>query len=471
MTHTHFASPEELMSALDSAMPDGRWRATLKLLGVKGIADMTQMKDAIGITRDKLVRGLDRLAEFTLDGSPLISRLLKTIRRPSESNRPSAIYILAEGGAKLLRQLGFPDAHAFGLAEDDKAVAHVLSMVSVHILAERSGIQISTDRTISYGDAKILRPDHQITLASGKSFLIEVEQEAKSALLERIKESVAHHHQFFASSASAMCLKEVRMLINVKPGREFDRTVLIWQTAMLQVQNEMGEELNFRLLALPLKHFLDSSEWEAELSDRWTELEAERGSTSPAMAKVSEMISAFRENQLVSDDLVLLSALGQRFEETAGEEILRPNFDMFELVTVIYKAHFGRGRLSTQPIAAIYLLREYLDRHPKFRASLNQAIHFNQGRIVWSQQNILHRMGIVIRRFLAYYGWSGRGLLTVYPRISDEEPRDFEVFCRIERNQQMTIEEQVNGERALGWVLWALFEYAQDIGLGRPEFW
>jgi hypothetical protein len=25
--------------------------------------------------------------------------------------------------------------------------------------------------------------------------------------------------------------------------------------------------------------------------------------------------------------------------------------------------------------------------------------------------------------------------------------------------------------RALAWVLWALFEYAEELGLGRPEFW
>ena len=471
MSNTHFTSSDELMSALDVVMPDQRWRAILQLLGVKGIADMTQMKDAIGLTRDKLARGLDRISEFTLDNSPLISRLLKTIKRPSESNRPSAIYTLAEGGAKLLRQLGFPDAHAFGLTNDDKAVAHVLSMVSVHILAERSGVQISTDRILPYAEGNFLRPDHQITLANGKSFLVEVEQEANSALIERIKESIAHHHQFFTSPASAMYLREVRMLVNVKPGRDFDRTIMFWQTAMLQFENDQHEEINFRIVALPLKTFLDSSEWDEELSDRWTELEAEQGSKSPAMAKVAEMISAFRENQPVIKDLVLLSALAERFEETATQEVLRPNYDMFELMTVIYDATFGHGRFSSVPIASIYLLREYLDRHPKFRASLNQAMHFNQGRMVWSQQNILHRMGIVIRRFLSYYGWSGTGIIKVYPRISDKEPRGFEIFCEIDENSKMTITERVDGERALRWVLGALFEYAQDIGLGRPDFW
>ena len=132
-------------------------------------------------------------------------------------------------------------------------------------------------------------------------------------------------------------------------------------------------------MALPLKTFLDSSEWDEELSDRWTELEAEQGSKSPAMAKVAEMISAFRENQPVIKDLVLLSALAERFEETATQEVLRPNYDMFELMTVIYDATFGHGRFSSVPIASIYLLREYLDRHPKFRAGPKSGNAFQPG--------------------------------------------------------------------------------------------
>ncbi len=124
-------------------------------------------------------------------------------------------------------------------------------MVSVHILAERSGVQVSTDRILPYAEGNFLRPDHQITLANGKSFLIEVEQEANSALIEQIKESIAHHHQFFTSPASAMYLREVRMLVNVKPGRDFDRTIMFWQTAMLQFENDQHEEINFRIGHFP----------------------------------------------------------------------------------------------------------------------------------------------------------------------------------------------------------------------------
>ncbi len=99
MSNTHFTSPDELMSALDVVMPDQRWRAILQLLGVKGIADMTQMKDAIGLTRDKLARGLNRISEFTLDNSPLISRLLKTIKRP-ERIKSAIRYLYAGGGRR-----------------------------------------------------------------------------------------------------------------------------------------------------------------------------------------------------------------------------------------------------------------------------------------------------------------------------------------------------------------------------------
>ena len=137
-----FPSLDEMMKALDAAMPDHRWKGILQVLAIKGIADTRQLQDATGFARDKLMRALDRITGFSLEGSPLISRLSKTIKQPGDVKRPPAIYVLAEGGAKLLHPLGFPTAHAFGLMQDDHAMAHVLSMVSVHILAERAGVQL-----------------------------------------------------------------------------------------------------------------------------------------------------------------------------------------------------------------------------------------------------------------------------------------------------------------------------------------
>ena len=98
---THASSPQELLENLKSAMPDDRWRMILQTLAIKGIADTRQLQDATNFGRDKVMRILDRLAGMSLEGFPILSKLLKTIERSGEANRPPAIYILEEGGARL----------------------------------------------------------------------------------------------------------------------------------------------------------------------------------------------------------------------------------------------------------------------------------------------------------------------------------------------------------------------------------
>jgi hypothetical protein len=487
---SNYTSLEELVETLSSNMPDQRWRAIMEVLAIKGIADTRQLQDATGFGRDKVVRVLDRLAGLYLDGAPMISKLMKTIGRPGEAKRPPAIYVLAEGGARLLRHLGFSDTHAFGLVNDEKAIAHVLSMTGLHLIAKSSGVHITTDQNISYGAEQVLRPDHRVNLPDGKCFLIEVEQRASMKLVDRIKESLTHHQAFFASEEARHFLKEVRMLVNGKPGREFDNTLKVWQAAMLQVENEFGTELNFQLMALPLQIFMSSPEWHEALSNAWVRVDAEGANTSPVLMQTSEMPSAVRlYTSLMGDDIVLLEALAQVFIETTGENLRRPNREMFAVVRTIYAASFrGKGWASYEgsaigeewtideaaglPVVSIYLLREYLNLHRDLRKGLNQAMHFNRGRMVWTQQNILHRMGIVIRKFMSYYGWRPSDFLMVHPMISDNESKDYTVKCEFEyKAGGMDYGEQIRIQKALTWVLLALFEYGQDIGLGRPEFW
>ncbi len=48
----------------------------------------------------------------------------------------------------------------------------------------------------------------------------------------------------------------------------------------------------------------------------------------------------------------------------------------------------------------------------------------------------------------------------------------YSVKCELMPNlPDMSISKRIGNETALSWVLWALFEYGQDIGIGRPEFW
>ena len=477
---THASSPQELLENLKSAMPDERWRMILQTLAIKGIADTRQLQDATNFGRDKVMRILDRLAGMSLEGFPILSKLLKTIERSGEANRPPAIYILEEGGARFLRFIGFSEAKAFSL-QDEIAIAHVLSMVSIHILANRLKIAITTDQTISYGDGKVLRPDHQVQLPDGTDFLIELEQTATMALVERIKTSLLHHQAFFASEESRDYLKQVRMLLNVKPGREFHRTLTVWQAAMVQVENELGKKLDFKIFALPMHSFLDSPEWEAVLSGRWVEADSAKMANSPVAEQTAEMPSALRIAERGFDsqitDVVLLRALAERFRLYAPQQLTQPNWEMFDVVRAIYEAQFeGSGskvdREAALPLISISLLQDLMVEHPKMQRALSQALHYNRGRVIWSQQNILHRMGIVVRRFLSLYGWRSGRVLKVYPITMEDKSMPYSVKCELMPNlPDMSISKRISNETALSWVLWALFEYGQDIGIGRPEFW
>ncbi len=61
----------------------------------------------------------------------------------------------------------------------------------------------------------------------------------------------------------------------------------------------------------------------------------------------------------------------------------------------------------------------------------------------------------------------------------EEGPQDFGVVVRLHPEVLMGEEETVmpgpgevrRAERALAWVLWALFAYAEEVGLNPPPFW
>ena len=169
-------------------------------------------------------------------------------------------------------------------------------MQSVANLASRQAeIQVITDRNLSYAGGRQIRQDHQIILADGRRFLMEIEQQAAPKLLPRIIESLSHKQAFFKSPESAGFQKTIRMLVNLSPGRDFHKTIKVWKEAIRQVVQTSGEELGFSLVVLPFTVFLSSPEWEHELSNRWQRVDPEdRHDNSPAMEQKSRMPSARR---------------------------------------------------------------------------------------------------------------------------------------------------------------------------------
>lgn len=471
-----FDNTADLIQALDKAMRDQRWKPILQAFLPMGLSTTRHVQDATGFPRDKATRCMDQLEGFFLDGVPLVTRHDRTLRVPGGSKRPSTIFLLSEGGAKLLQHLGL-DARACKLKEDT-AILHALCMLSIaHMAARQSDLQVITDKSLPYGDGRQIRPDHQIVPANGRRFLIEIEQQASPKLLPRIMESLANKQAFFKSPESAGIQPVIRMLLNLKPGRDFHKTIKVWKEAMRQVGQTSGQELGFSIMVLPFSVFLSAPEWEEELSNRWQEIDPHDGyDHSSAAEQTSQMPSARRPRRSLEKDIVLLGALAQEFDETIPDEQRWPDWDMLQLVRTIYEAAHGREHNTFEevagvPLVSIYLLREYLNLHPELLTRLRQSIHFNKSKVVWTQQNILHRMRIVIRTFLAYHGWRSSNVIKIYPTIDGDGRGDYTVNCHWNstpnrykfRNSEIT--------DALQWVLWALFEYAEDLGLGRPEFW
>ncbi len=99
----------------------------------------------------------------------------------------------------------------------------------------------------------------------------------------------------------------------------------------------------------------------------------------------------------------------------------------------------------------------------------------------WNVTTILHRMQGVIREFLRYHGYEvGRGVLAVPVSGWEREgAQDFGVEMRLHPEVLIGEKETVmpgpgevrRAEEALEWVLWALFAYAEKVGLNPPPFW
>lgn len=471
-----FDHPTDLMRALDKAMRDQRWKTTLASFLPMGLATIRHVQDVTGFPRDKASRCIDQLQGFFLAGSPLISCHPNALRTPGGSKRPSTIFLLSMGGSQLLQHLGM-DARACDLKEET-AILHAVCMASIAHLAERqSDLQVITDKNIPHGNGKLIRPDHQVILSQGRSYLIEIEQQANPKLLPRIMESLSNKQAFFKSKESVGVQNVIRMLLNVKPGKDFHKTVKVWKEAMRLVMQTNGQELGFSIIVLPFHVFLSSPEWDEQLSERWQRIDPNNSTNdSSAIEQKSLMPSAKRSNRSLEKDIVLLSALAQDFDETIPFEQRDPDWNMPHLVRTIYEAVHGKdhctfNEVAGMPLISIYLLREYLNLHPELLTRLRQAIHFNKTKVVWTQQNILHRMRIVISTFLAYHGWRSSHVIKIYPTIDGDGKGDYTVKCVWESTPSRYRGQYREITDALQWVLWALFEYAEDLGLGRPEFW
>lgn len=498
-------SVDSIQAALESHFEDDRWLRVLEVFVFTGVADAVQLQEATGLSRGQLRRMMERF-ETLLDAG-LIDEVPFSVPRPGRRGRPSTVYQLGKIGAAILRKRGHPDAHPCGL-NTERRLAHARSVLDIRLAATKAGLGVRTEKEIGYVDddqERALRPDNLVTLPDGTQALFEVEQKASLSLLRRIVEGVRNKVAFFNSAEAAQVSSVVRVSINVPRGREWDRTVAVWERATAIVAEEASGDLPFEIVAIPHEEFLDDPDWsKPPVEERWESLfdpaqttafsaiqpvqqDGERQTTPAKQPKLPTGL----KRRAARDDYLIMRAYWQHVLER-GPGLMyahdRPAADpvFFDVMSVIYAASHPPDatpwEAALHPHTSLYLLQRYLRMHPRLLKALSKAIVRGGGSMRWSTPTITHRIQAVTDVFLRYHGFRSGGSLRVSvigPWGRDDDRGDFDIRVRLEPEVLMgegdsvvpTPEEVKVTEDALRWVLISLFVYPQDLGVKRSYFW
>lgn len=468
---------QELWQLIEDSLPETA-RPVLECFVATALADLSQIMKHTNLTRDKVTRVLERLTS-----KELLKTYARPLKRPDRLGKPSVIYQLTQEGANILKSLGHPRADASGL-NDDTATLHRLAMTELHLAANKAGIEIRTDRPLSYNDTE-LRPDHQVTMTDGSNIFFEIEQKASTAILRRIVESLQHKQDFFASHTHPNTLPEVRMLLHLKRNKEWEQTLKVWERALDVVKENAKGKLNFRLFAIPLHEFLEKPDWEHERELFWKEVLPPQPQTVLAVSEPKGFSTLIQRT--AREDRLILRALWQDFtERIVNMGLPKADAEFFQIMHLIYRAsHDEQQALIDQastPHASLYILRRYLEMKQLYKR-IRMELHRGERDIRWNITTILHRMQSVANVFLTAHGWRAYGLLLVQSSANDMKThvtRVFDILVKI-RNPQILMnrddlvvpstKEVQEMEEAVSWVLYALFAYSEELGLGALSYW
>ena len=477
-----------LQQALDKQVRDQAWRKVLHTLAVTGVADNQQLIQATGLQRDKLRRTLEKMSTTAVGFPPLFTTLDQKIVRSGERGAKPRIFRLAESGAVLCKADGLTDARACSL-EEARAIRHALGMLDVHLIALASGLAILTDRNLNYSEEAFIRPDNLVTLTGGQRAIFESEQDARSDFLERIRRSLNNKVAFFESAQAADVSTDVRMLVDLPRGKLWQHTLSIWRHAVEITCEAHAGVIPFRLLAMPLGEFLGNPDWSSEQdSSRWIDLTAKESALPPLTAQplsvMAQQVPAFSN----LERRMVLAALLQHLQENGPPaQQNQPDVDFLYSMRLIYLASqdpFSPALVrSGVPRESLYLLDQYLKMNPALSQQVEQTIQKDARRIHWNQSTALHRMQVVVDAFLEYHGWQSSGPLLAYsytPDYQAHSPRHLSIAVEITdpeillagENTTVPGKQEVQMlEKALAWVLTALFACSHHLGLKKAPFW
>lgn len=507
----------KFQSNLEQMSPDNHWLDVLETCSHTGVASVRQLVTATPLSRDKLRSLLKRFGGLTVDDAILPCVSLK-VPRPGVRGRPSTLYKLGRVGAALLRANGHPNAHACGL-NDARTIAHARAVLDVRLAAEAAGLTVQTERELAYttsdGERGVLRPDALVTLPGGIRIIFELEQVAMMSLLRRIVAILRRKVLFFQSEEASDVSSTVRVVINLPHGRDWDKTIAVWERAVAIVAEENGGKLPFEVVAMPLEMFLATPDWtELPNERRWeplfdpalvstftpalpdqnkdqTLVPTKKGQRSTTMTAQQEILPDDLKRRSAQHDYLIMGAFWQHLLEH-GPSLMhtydrpRPDHIFFDVMTVVYAASHPPDatpwEMSLHPHASLYLLRRYLMMHKDLGRAISKAIARGGGSMRWSTPTITHRVQVIIDLFLRYHGFRSSGSLrasTIGPWERSDHRGDFGIRVHLDPEMLMgdgdgvvpSRDEAKQAADALAWVLRALLAYGEDLGLKQATFW
>jgi len=329
-------------------------------------------------------------------------------------------------GAALLRKHGYPQAHESGL-ETALSISHARAVLDVRLAAVEAGLHVETERELSYGEGRVIRPDNLVTLPNGTKALFETEQWADMSLLRRIVKGLEHREEFFRSEEGKAVSPKVRVLFNVPRGERWDRTLEVWEAAVDTVVRHRGEEMHFQMVAMPLSEFLAGPDWgEPPEAGAWEPVSnpvkvRDVAVSTAAGPEIPESLARISSQE----DRIVLEAYRRYLQSTLGEagELRLPSPEFFQVMKVIYAASNPPLRMedpyaverNVYPYASVYLLGKYLEMHRDLRDALSREMVRGANTVRWTTAVIVHRMQVVIETFVGYHGWRLGWGLHAYP--------------------------------------------------------
>ncbi len=510
---------EYTLSQIYNQLLDVEFVPVLSVFAWTGVTSFPQLETATGLTRKRLERTLGYL--INLD---IVSRSEMPAKAIKMRGRSSAVYVLEERGADILRDLKLkPDAHACRLKQPAE-LAHALSLTHVAALAQAAQLTFAVEGHLPFGDAEHIRPDLLITLPTNERAIFEIEQYATAAdTTQRLVDKLRRLVRFFHAPQSQGVSRNICVLFNVEQA-SWLATRRVWVKVVAAVAAEEQGALPFTLWGRLLADFIRQPEW--TVTDRFEDLldpsllptfkaqfaeDEQQPSAAPISGNAFELFAAISKAQsqarsgaalqlpdspltldavlpdefgvyrtaLLHNDLTLLSAYYAVFTDELFYYRSGSPAQFFQLMELIYAASYHRSRSAVArtglPFGSLLMLRTYLDQPD--RSDLRKALVMGLKRVEGSRYRGINMVRDQMTRlcwgvFLAYHGLARGGALRVNVQVPDEECSEIHIAVRISSIDLLLGEEDVLpfgepglAEQSLAWVLEALVTYTELLGL------